>query len=162
MLLPLPMSGINITIFTRNHNTFIFQDQKFSILRWESFQELLVIVSKGKVSWNINSSLIKILITIITPVIHWDVKSRGIGMYKSYFSQRNLLHQRRMLVVWGFFPKLTQSFYVLQTFKASKSWKRLSFEFFWLSYLQIRSNFIYNSNTFRKCNSIGVFGREEK
>lgn len=99
MFLLLPMSGINITLFTRNQSAFVLQDWKFSILRSESFQELLVTVSKGKVSWNINSSLTKIVIIIITPVIHWDAKSRDM-MYKSCFSQRSLLYQKRMFGVF--------------------------------------------------------------
>lgn len=73
MFLLLPMSGINITLFTRNQSTFVLQGRKFSILRSESFQELSlfrVTVSKGKVSWNINSSLTKIVIVIIIPVLH--------------------------------------------------------------------------------------------
>lgn len=59
MFLLLPMSSISIKIFTRSQNTFVLQDWKVSILRSVSFQALLVTLSKGKVSWNINSSLIK-------------------------------------------------------------------------------------------------------
>lgn len=103
MFLLLCLSSINISIFIRSQNTSVLQDGKFSILRSESFTELLVITSKGKVSWNINSSLIKFLITIITPVLHCDVKSRDIGMYKVLFQPKESLASKKDVWVEFFF-----------------------------------------------------------
>lgn len=103
MFLLLCLSSINISIFIRSQNTSVLQDGKFSILRSESFTELLVITSKGKVSWNINSSLIKFLITIITLVLHCDVKSRDIGMYKVLFQPKESLASKKDVWVEFFF-----------------------------------------------------------
>lgn len=128
MFLFLPMTGINIATFTRSHNTFVLQNQKFGILRSESLQELLVIVSKGKVSWNINSSLIKILIAIMTPVLHWGVKSQGHWDVQVLFQPKESPASKKNVGL--FLSKLSQGFYVLQTFKASKSLKVWVLKFF--------------------------------
>lgn len=160
MFLPLSMTDINITLFTRSQSTFVLQGRKFSILGSKSFQELIVTVSKGKESWKINSSLIKIVIVIITPVLHWDVKSRDM-MYKPCFSQKSLMYQKKNFCGLFFlnWPKIVM-FFTLS--RQAKFWRIWVLKAFLLSYLQIRSNFTYNSNMFRKCNSIGVFGREEE